>query len=123
MHLESLRDGQLQDRVISLQSHCRGFLSRKKLQQRRLQDLAVRCIQRNVRAFLAVRDWPWWRLMVRVAPVLGVVRQEEQLKQKTVNYLFFFSKYYNTNHFIINVGRIGKLEGQIRKIGTRERSS
>lgn len=44
------------------------------------QELAVRCIQRNVKAFLAVRDWPWWRLLVRVTPLLNVHRTEEQLK-------------------------------------------
>lgn len=46
----------------------------------RQQELAVRCIQRNVKAFLAVRDWPWWRLLVRVTPLLNVHRTEEQLK-------------------------------------------
>lgn len=40
----------------------------------------MRCIQRNVKAFLAVRDWPWWRLLVRVTPLLNVHRTEEQLK-------------------------------------------
>ena len=44
------------------------------------QELAVRCIQRNVKAFLVVRDWPWWRLLVRVMPLLNVHRTEEQLK-------------------------------------------
>lgn len=48
-----------------------------------LQELAVRCIQRNVKAFLAVRDWPWWRLLVRVTPLLNVHRTEEQLKTAT----------------------------------------
>ena len=45
-----------------------------------VQELAVRCIQRNVRAFMQVRDWPWWRLLVRVTPLLNVHRTEEQLK-------------------------------------------
>lgn len=27
-----------------------------------------------------VRDWPWWRLLVRVTPLLNVHRTEEQLK-------------------------------------------
>lgn len=42
--------------------------------------MAVRCIQRNVKAFMTVRDWPWWRLLVRVTPLLNVHRTEEQLK-------------------------------------------
>ncbi|XP_030078761.1 unconventional myosin-XVIIIa isoform X5 [Drosophila hydei] len=78
--LEAKRDVLLSDRIIQLQSLCRGYLARKKMSQRRVQELAVRCIQRNVKAFLAVRDWPWWRLLVRVTPLLNVHRTEEQLK-------------------------------------------
>uniref|UniRef100_A0A6P4EM55 Unconventional myosin-XVIIIa isoform X7 n=1 Tax=Drosophila rhopaloa TaxID=1041015 RepID=A0A6P4EM55_DRORH len=78
--LEAKRDVLLSDRIIQLQAFCRGYLARKKMSQRRVQELAVRCIQRNVKAFLAVRDWPWWRLLVRVTPLLNVHRTEEQLK-------------------------------------------
>ncbi|XP_044737974.1 unconventional myosin-XVIIIa isoform X3 [Chrysoperla carnea] len=82
-HLEAQRDSLLTGRVIHLQAHCRGYLARKRLQKRRLQETAVRCIQRNVKAFMAVRDWPWWRLLVRVTPLLNVHRTEEELKKKT----------------------------------------
>lgn len=78
--LEAKRDELLSDRITQFQAMCRGYLVRKKLSQRRVQELAVRCIQRNVRAFLSVRDWPWWRLLVRVTPLLNVHRTEEQLK-------------------------------------------
>ncbi|XP_025836793.1 unconventional myosin-XVIIIa isoform X2 [Agrilus planipennis] len=81
--LENQRDEHLAGMVVSLQAHCRGYITRKKLIQRRLQDIAVRCIQRNVRKFLVVRDWPWWRLLVRVTPLLNVHRTEEELKNKT----------------------------------------
>jgi len=52
-----------------------------------IQDLAVRCIQRNVRKFMSVRDWQWWRLLVRVTPLLNVHRTEEELRVKTVSKL------------------------------------
>ncbi|KYB27001.1 Unconventional myosin-XVIIIa-like Protein [Tribolium castaneum] len=81
--LESQRDERLAGMVVNLQAHCRGYLARRKLTQRKLQDLAVRCIQRNVRKFLLVRDWPWWRLLVRVTPLLNVHRTEEELRMKT----------------------------------------
>ncbi|XP_018570763.1 unconventional myosin-XVIIIa isoform X3 [Anoplophora glabripennis] len=81
--LETQRDERLAGMVVHLQAHCRGYLARRKLAQRKLQDLAVRCIQRNVRKFLAVRDWPWWRLLVRVTPLLNVHRTEEELRLKT----------------------------------------
>ncbi|XP_017771631.1 PREDICTED: unconventional myosin-XVIIIa isoform X3 [Nicrophorus vespilloides] len=81
--LESQRDEKLAGMVVHLQAHCRGHLARKKLVKKKLQDLAVRCIQRNVRKFMLVRDWPWWRLLVRVSPLLNVHRTEEQLRQKS----------------------------------------
>ncbi|RZC41662.1 hypothetical protein BDFB_005908, partial [Asbolus verrucosus] len=81
--LESQRDERLAGMVVHLQANCRGFLARRRLGQRKLQDMAVRCIQRNVRKFLVVRDWPWWRLLVRVTPLLNVHRTEEELRMKT----------------------------------------
>lgn len=51
-----------------------------------LQDLAVRCIQRNVKKLMSVREWSWWRLYVKVAPLLNVHRTEDQLKARTVCY-------------------------------------
>lgn len=78
--LEAKRDELLSDRITQFQAACRGYLVRRKVAQRRVQEMAVRCIQRNVRAFMSVRDWPWWRLLVRVTPLLNVHRTEEQLK-------------------------------------------
>ncbi|XP_039444076.1 unconventional myosin-XVIIIa isoform X2 [Culex pipiens pallens] len=90
--LEAKRDELLSDRIIQLQSYCRGHLARKRLAQRRVQELAVKCIQRNVRAFMKVREWPWWRLLVRVTPLLNVHRTEEQLKIATTELQVLKSK-------------------------------
>ncbi|XP_054281461.1 unconventional myosin-XVIIIa-like isoform X2 [Macrosteles quadrilineatus] len=81
--LESQRDEKLAGRVVHFQAHCRGYLARKRFAKRKVEQLAVRCIQRNVRKFLSVRDWPWWRLLVRVMPLLNVHRTEEELRSKT----------------------------------------
>lgn len=99
--MEGKRDELLSDRIIQLQAYCRGFLARRRTAQTRVQvifrliknsrkfsfflkiifqNLAVRCIQRNVKAFLSVRDWQWWRLLVRIRPLLNVHRTEEELK-------------------------------------------
>lgn len=81
--LEAQRDERIAGHVVRLQARCRGFLARKQLAKRKVQDLAVRCIQRNVRKFMSVRDWPWWRLLVRVTPLLNVHRTEEELRAKS----------------------------------------
>jgi myosin-18 len=96
--LESQRDERLAGMVVNLQAHCRGYLARRRLAQRKLQDLAVRCIQRNVRKFLMVRDWPWWRLLVRVTPLLNVHRTEEELRMKTVIVTRYICHFWHQKH-------------------------
>ena len=49
------------------------------------QDIAIRCIQKNVRKFMGVREWPWWRLLIKITPMLNVHRTENQLKSQTVS--------------------------------------
>ena len=57
-----------------------------------LQHMAVSCIQRNVRKFMAIREWPWWRLYTKVQPLLNVHRTEEELRDKEVRFLSFISR-------------------------------
>lgn len=45
---------------------------------------------------MSVREWPWWRLYVKVAPLLNVHRTEDQLKAKTVRICLLFLR---VDHF------------------------
>lgn len=47
-----------------------------------VQQMAVRCLQRNVRKLLLIRSWPWWKLYTRVQPLLNVQRTEDQIKNQ-----------------------------------------
>ncbi|XP_022085605.1 unconventional myosin-XVIIIa-like isoform X2 [Acanthaster planci] len=80
--LEDHRDERLAKTITEFQSYCRGYLGRKQFKQLKIQHLAITAIQRNVRKFLAVRTWPWWRLVTKVLPLLDVHRTEEELKMK-----------------------------------------
>ncbi|CAB4059742.1 MYO18 [Lepeophtheirus salmonis] len=63
--------------------HFVGAISRgKKIQKLKVQDIAIRCIQKNVRKFMGVRGWHWWRLLIKITPMLNVHRTEDQLKSK-----------------------------------------
>ena len=79
---EEERYERLGDKIVSLQAYCRGYLARRSSRRLRSQDLAIRCIQKNVRKFVGVRDWAWWRLLIKVTPLLNVHRTEEQLKAR-----------------------------------------
>ncbi|ETE60061.1 Myosin-7 [Ophiophagus hannah] len=80
--LEDMRDERLAKIMTMLQSRTRGFLMRiefKKMLERRL---GLMLIQRNIRKFLQMRYWGWWKLYNKVKPLLNVARQEEEMKEK-----------------------------------------
>lgn len=39
-------------------------------------------IQRNVRKFLFLRNWTWWKLYIKVQPLLSIARAEDDMKEK-----------------------------------------
>ncbi|NXK09247.1 MY18B protein, partial [Herpetotheres cachinnans] len=80
--LEKQRDKLIARKMILLQAACKGFLSRQKFKRLKIQRLAIRCIQKNLVVFQAVRHWPWWQLLSRVRPLLSVNLAEEQLRAK-----------------------------------------
>lgn len=44
--------------------------------------LAIAVLQRNIRKYLFLRDWKWWKLYTKVKPLLNVARTEDELRQK-----------------------------------------
>ncbi|KAM8797638.1 unconventional myosin-XVIIIb [Eudromia elegans] len=80
--LEKQRNKLISPKIILLQAACKGFLSRQKFKKLKIQRLAVRCVQKNVAVYQAVRHWPWWQLMSRVRPLLSVNVAEDQLRAK-----------------------------------------
>ncbi|KPP71628.1 myosin-6-like [Scleropages formosus] len=46
------------------------------------QRIGLIAIQRNVRKFLQLRYWGWWKLYTKVKPLLNVARQEDEMKAK-----------------------------------------
>merc|ERR1712013_845829 len=39
-------------------------------------------LQRNIRKFFAIRNWPWWKLYLLVQPMLSVAHAEEEMAEK-----------------------------------------
>lgn len=72
--LEEKREICLSGLIVSLQRVCRRYLAKRWLARRRVLETAIRCIQRNGRTYLKVREWTWWRLYVRVLPLLDAAR-------------------------------------------------
>eukprot|EP00124_Ichthyophonus_hoferi_P002174 Ihof_evm4s138 gene=Ihof_evmTU4s138 len=79
--LEEMRDEKLTSVIRNLQAHCQGYLARKIYRRMTNHEVAVKVIQRNCRKYLILRTWPWWKLFVRVQPLLKVT-QEDNLKRE-----------------------------------------
>ncbi|CAK9300346.1 unnamed protein product [Gordionus sp. m RMFG-2023] len=81
-HLEEERDLKLTRIIVQFQAFCRGNLARKMYKRRLEQMNAIHILQRNMAAYLKLRNWAWWRLFTKVKPLLQVTGQEEKLVAK-----------------------------------------
>ncbi|XP_055686239.1 myosin heavy chain, muscle isoform X17 [Lutzomyia longipalpis] len=77
--MEELRDERLSKIMSWLQSWIRGYLARKEYQKMQEQRLALQVVQRNLRKYLQLRTWPWYKLWTKVKPLLNVTRIEDEI--------------------------------------------
>uniref|UniRef100_A0A8C1YYN3 Myosin, heavy chain 7B, cardiac muscle, beta b n=1 Tax=Cyprinus carpio TaxID=7962 RepID=A0A8C1YYN3_CYPCA len=75
--LEDMRDERLSEILTMLQAFCRGKLMRMEHNQQLLEALMV--IQWNIRAFHAVKNWPWMCLFFKIKPLLRSAATEKEL--------------------------------------------
>ncbi|XP_030073885.1 unconventional myosin-XVIIIb isoform X2 [Microcaecilia unicolor] len=80
--LERQRQKLISQNIILFQASCKGFLCRQKCKKIKIQQIAIRCIQKNVVKFQAVKDWPWWQLMCCIRPSLSINVDERKLRAK-----------------------------------------
>ncbi|XP_056139039.1 unconventional myosin-XVIIIa isoform X1 [Lampris incognitus] len=80
--LEEQRDVQTRRNITLFQAACRGYLARQAFKKRKIQDLAIRCIQKNIKKNRGVKHWPWWKLFTVVRPLIEVQLTEEQIRGK-----------------------------------------
>ncbi|XP_054703981.1 unconventional myosin-XVIIIa isoform X4 [Grus americana] len=80
--LEEQRDTQTSRNITLFQAACRGFLARQQFKKRKIQDLAIRCVQKNIKKNKGVKGWPWWKLFTTVRPLIEVQLTEDQIRGK-----------------------------------------
>merc|ERR1719209_281797 len=80
--LEEMRDERLSKIIAQFQAYCKAHLQR--IEYKRMKDRVVglAVLQRNIRKFFAIRNWPWWKLYLLVQPMLSVARAEEEMEEK-----------------------------------------
>ncbi|XP_056117414.1 unconventional myosin-XVIIIb-like isoform X3 [Rhinichthys klamathensis goyatoka] len=80
--LDQQRDQLLSGWLVQLQASCLGHLGRQKYRRMKVQQMAVCCVQRNVRVLTAVSHWRWWKLLCRVRPLLDINMDDQRLRSK-----------------------------------------
>ncbi|KAL8612467.1 hypothetical protein ACOMHN_058595 [Nucella lapillus] len=80
--LEDMRDERLSKIIAMFQAYIRGYLMRKAYKKLQDQRVGLSVIQRNIRKWLALRNWLWWKLYCKVKPLLNIARAEDDMKLK-----------------------------------------
>ncbi|KAI6204528.1 hypothetical protein M3Y94_00684900 [Aphelenchoides besseyi] len=82
-HIEDLRDKRLGTLITAFQAVCRwyyGMINTKRLRDQ-LELNAL--IQRNIRNWMELRTWQWFKLLGRVKPLLAKGKEQERLEKLT----------------------------------------
>ena len=56
-------------------------MSRKNYKKLQEQRIALIVVQRNLRKYLQLRTWAWYRLWQKVKPLLNVTRVEDEMRE------------------------------------------
>lgn len=79
--LEEMREERLSKIITWLQSWVRWYFVKKDFKRLQEQRIALLVIQRNLRKFLTLRNWLWWKLYSKVKPMLSMARVEDEMKE------------------------------------------
>lgn len=80
--LEKQREKMISQNMILFQAASRGFLCRQRFKKLRIQMVALKCIQKNIRKFYCIREWLWWQIMSHIRPSLTVNVDEATFRAK-----------------------------------------
>ncbi|KAL3422687.1 myosin type ii heavy chain [Phlyctema vagabunda] len=80
--LEEQRDSLIREIMSRFQSVARGFTQRRIANKRLYRAEATRIVQNNFRVYLDLCENPWWRLLVKMKPLLGATRTSGEVKKR-----------------------------------------
>ena len=80
--LEEQRDALIRDIMSRFQSVARGFTQRRIANKRLYRAEATRIVQQNLHLYLDLNSNPWWKLFVKMKPLLGATRTAGEVKKR-----------------------------------------
>ncbi|XP_063769282.1 unconventional myosin-XVIIIb isoform X2 [Pseudophryne corroboree] len=91
--LEKQREKMISQDMILFQAACRGFLCRQKYKKLKIQMIALKCIQKNIRKYYCIRDWLWWKIICQIRPSLTVSVDEAKFLAKQEEIIALTAKF------------------------------
>merc|ERR1712142_46443 len=83
--LEEMRDERLSKIIAQFQAYCKAHLMRIEYKKMKDRVVGLAVVQRNIRKFFAIRNWPWWKLYILVQPMLSIARAEDAMENAEAN--------------------------------------
>ncbi|KAK5727106.1 class II myosin [Elasticomyces elasticus] len=80
--LEEARDKLIRNIIERFQCMARGFVQRRLFRKQQHRAEAASIIQMNFQVYAQMQANPWWRLFVRMRPLLGATRQSNEVKKR-----------------------------------------
>lgn len=80
--LEEQRDTLVREIVTRFQSVSRGYLQRRVVRKRLYRAEATMIIQRNLQVYLDLCESPWWKLFMKMKPLLGASHSSNEVKKR-----------------------------------------
>ncbi len=80
--IEEMREKKISDILITIQASARGFLARQQFKRMTEKTVAVKIIQRNIRAWLSFKDWNWGKLFAKAKPLLKRRNFEKEIDER-----------------------------------------
>ena len=74
--LEEYRDTAISKIMTMLQAFIRLYIMKREYKKMLVQRVALSVLQRNLKAYISLRNWPWWKLFTKVKPLLKNSKKE-----------------------------------------------
>jgi len=74
--LEEHRDAAISKLLMMIQGQIRCYLMKKNIKNMIDAKKAIGSLQRNLKAYLTLRNWGWWKLFANVKPLLQGAAKE-----------------------------------------------
>lgn len=80
--LEEYRDEAVSRIIRLLQAQLRRYLIKKNIKQMLAQRMALSVLQRNLKKYVSLKTWGWWKMMTNIGPLLQNEKKEEERKAR-----------------------------------------